>query len=234
VASRLVLIRAILSRPQRGLACTRRRTASQSLRDSKLFGDGRLCTSGRKGRADPRRIVYSGGLVDAVAHDTPRPKEIRASLWNESVITVAYHGDPLPIEPFAPHGEAVLHPALYQLFMYVAAGAPPFGRFFFGAILNALTERLVVSTMRDGQRYRVVFAKGMLVTLLKSANCRQSFGITWFTFRPDTAIIGGDPVRWADMQDIAGSQEGTRICVEDHSEEEAVVVNRRNLSSGIL
>jgi DNA gyrase/topoisomerase IV subunit B len=74
------------------------------------------------GRSPVYRLL--GGLVDAVAHDTPRPKEIRASLWNESVITVAYDGDPLPIEPFAPHGEAVLHPALYQLFMYVAAGAP--------------------------------------------------------------------------------------------------------------
>jgi hypothetical protein len=75
--------------------------------------------------------------------------------------------------------------------------------------------------MRDGRRYRVVFAKGLLLTLLQPTNCRQPFGTTWFTFRPDTAIIGGDPVSWADMQDIAARQGGARICVEDHSGEEA-------------
>jgi hypothetical protein len=108
--------------------------------------------------------------------------------------------------------------------MSVAAGAPPFGRFFFGAILNALSERLVVSTMHDGHRYRVVFAKGMVAALLQGTSCLQSFGTNWFTFRPDTGIIGGDSVTWADMQCIAawtGRQGSPRIRVEDHSSEEA-------------
>jgi hypothetical protein len=100
-------------------------------------------------------------------NDTPPLHEIRIRLWNWSAITVAWDGVPLPIEPFAPRGGGVSLPALYQLFMYLAAGAPPFGRFFFGAILNALSERLVVSTMHDDHRYRVVFAKGMVVTLLQ-------------------------------------------------------------------
>jgi DNA gyrase/topoisomerase IV subunit B len=161
------------------------------------------------------------GLVDAIANDTPPPHEIRIRLWNGSAITVAWDGVPLPIEPFAPRGGDVSHPALYQLFMYLAAGVPPFGRFFFGAILNALSERLVVSTMHDDHRYGVVFAKGMVVTLLQRKTCRQPFGTNWFTFRPDTATIGGGPVTWADMQRIATSQGISRICVEDHSGEEA-------------
>ena len=171
------------------------------------------------GRSPSHRLLE--GLVHAIANDTPPPQEIHVRLWCGSAITIAWDGVPLPIEPFVPRGRGVPHPALYQLFMYVAAGAPPFGRFFFGAILNALSERLVVSTMQDGQRYRVVFAKGLLLTLLQPKSCRQPFGTTWFTFRPDTAIIGGDPVSWADVQGIAARQGSVRICVEDHSGEEA-------------
>jgi DNA gyrase/topoisomerase IV subunit B len=167
------------------------------------------------GRSLSHRLLE--GLVDAIANDTPPPHEIRVQLWSGSAITVAWEGVPLPIEPFAPRDGGVSHAALYQLFMYVAAGAPPFGRFFFGAILNALSERLVVSTMHDGHRYRVVFAKGLLVTPLQPASCRQPFGTTWFTFRPDAATIGGDPVTWADMQRVTTKQGSPRICVEDHS-----------------
>jgi DNA gyrase/topoisomerase IV subunit B len=50
-------------------------------------------------------------LVDAIANDTPAPREIRARLWRRSAITVAWDGAPLPIEPLS--GEGVSHPALY-------------------------------------------------------------------------------------------------------------------------
>jgi len=172
------------------------------------------------GRSPSYRLLEV--LADAIANDTPAPQEIRALLWSESAITVAWDGAPLPIEPLNDKG--VWHPALYHLFMYVAAGAPPLGRFFFGAILNALSERLVVSTIHDNCRYRVVFARGTVVTLLKPTTCRQPLGTNWVTFRPDTAIIGGDAVTWADMQHMVASTErraSPRICVEDHSGEEA-------------
>jgi hypothetical protein len=174
------------------------------------------------GRSPSHRLLE--GLIDAIAHDTPPPQEIRLGLWSESAITVAWDGAPLPIEPVDPSGKGVLHPALYQLFMYVAAGTPPFGRFFFGAILNALSERLVVSTMHGDRRYRVAFAKGMVATLLQPASCGRPLETIWFAFRPDTAIIGGGPVTWADLQHIAeriGRQGGLRIRVDDHSGEEA-------------
>ena len=115
------------------------------------------------GAAEPGRSLSHRlleGLVEAIAGDTPPPQEIRVGLWSGSALTVAWDGVPLPIEPFDRSGEGVSHPALYQLFMHLAAGTPPFDRFFFGAILNALSERLVVSTMHGDHRYRAVFAKG--------------------------------------------------------------------------
>jgi DNA gyrase subunit B len=172
------------------------------------------------GRSPSYRLLEV--LADAIANDTPGPEEIRVLLWSGSAITVAWDGVPLPIEPLSDEG--VSHPAFYHLFMYVAAGTPPLGRFFFGAILNALSERLVVSTMHDNCRYRVVFARGTVVTLLKPATCRLPLGTNWITFWPDTAIIGGDAVTWADMQHIVASTErqgSSRFCVEDHSGEEA-------------
>ena len=96
--------------------------------------------------------------------------------------------------------------------------------FEFGAILNALSERLVVSTIHDGQRYRVVFSKGMLVTLLARARCNAPLGDIWFTFRPDPTIITGEVLSLADVQGTAARVEqadGTRIRVEDRTAEDA-------------
>jgi DNA gyrase/topoisomerase IV subunit B len=170
------------------------------------------------GRPAAARLLE--GLVDAIAHDTPRPQEIRVQLWSGSVITVAYDGAPLPIEPFVSGTAGVSHPALYYLFMHLYAGGAPFDRFLFGAILNALSERLVVSTMRDSDRYRVVFAKGNVVRLLHRTSCPRPLGVTWFTFRPDIAIIGGDQLTLADVERIAERQGSPRVFVEDHSGEE--------------
>jgi hypothetical protein len=88
------------------------------------------------GRSPPRRLLE--GFVGAIANDTPPPQEIRVRLWSGSAITVAYDGAPLPIEPFAPRGGAVSHPALYQLFMYVHAGTPPFWPFLLRCYLECL------------------------------------------------------------------------------------------------
>jgi DNA gyrase/topoisomerase IV subunit B len=107
--------------------------------------------------------------------------------------------------------------------MHLLAGGP-YDRFLFGAILNALSERLVVSTMRDGQRYRMVFAKGMLVTLLQRVHCQEALGTTWFTFHPDPIVVAGDPLTSADMQRIttsAGRPASVPIRFEDRSGEEA-------------
>ena len=142
-------------------------------------------------------------VVEGVAHETPLPQEVRVLLWCEDTVTVAYGGAPLPIKPICIPADAVLHPALYRLFMCITAGEAPSDRLSFGAISNALSERLVVSTVHDGSRYRAVFSKGMLVSLLASRPCSRPLGVTWLTFRPDATIVPGEPLTPRDVEGVA-------------------------------
>jgi DNA gyrase subunit B len=174
------------------------------------------------GRSTPALLLRA--VLDTVACDTPPPQEIRALLWRDQAVTVAFDGTPLPIDPFRATAEAVPHPALYHLFLQY--GVAPFGRSVpFGPFLNALSERLIVSTMRDSRRYRVVFSKGMVVTLLAHATCDRPLGTTWLTYRPDATIIAGEPLTAADAETIAErirqGAKGVRILVEDHMNEDA-------------
>ncbi|UFX47343.1 hypothetical protein HAP47_0012010 [Bradyrhizobium sp. 41S5] len=176
------------------------------------------------GTVEPDRssaLRLPSAVVDAIANLEPSPKEICVGLWSQSTITVAWDGTPLPIVPFTPIGRTVPHPAIYELFLYIRAGVPPFEPFAIGAILNALSERLVVSTVHDGQRYRVSFSKGKLVSLLDVVSCDRPLGTNWFTFSPDAATIGGYQVTWADIQCLTMRQENRRLSIEDHSGEKA-------------
>src|SRR5262249_33663630 len=144
----------------------------------------------------------------------------------EGVVTIAYDGTPLPIEsiePSATPAEGVSHPALYRHFMYLLVGHPS-GMSVFGAVLNALSERLVVSTMHNGQRYRAVFSRGMLMTLLGRVHCDQPLGVTWLTFLPDATIITGEVLTFDAVQRIserlARKAEGVRIRVEGRTTED--------------
>ena len=113
----------------------------------------------------------------------------------------AYDGSPLPIEPFRRTVDGVAHPALYQSFMYLfAGGMVPFGTSAFGPVLNALSERLVVSTMHAGDRYRVVFSKGKIVSLLRRTPSDRPLGTTWLTYLPDATIINGEVLTPGDVQ----------------------------------
>jgi len=163
-------------------------------------------------------------VVDDIAHE-PRT-EVRLLLWCEDAITIAYDGSPLPIEPFSRPADGVAHPALYESFMYLfAGGMVPFGTSAFGPVLNALSERLVVSTMHAGDRYRVVFSKGSIVSLLCRSHCDRPLGITWLTYRPDTTIIAGEALTSGEVQQIVErvgrKTEGVRIRVEDRMTEDA-------------
>ena len=163
-------------------------------------------------------------VVDDIAHE-PRT-EVRLLLWCEDAITIAYDGSPLPIEPFSRPADGVAHPALYQSFMYqFAGGMVPFGTSAFGPVLNALSERLVVSTMHAGDRYRVVFSKGKIVSLLSRKHCDRPLGTTWLTYLPDVTIITGEALTPGDVHGIAErvglKAEGVRIRVEDRMTEDA-------------
>jgi DNA gyrase/topoisomerase IV subunit B len=107
--------------------------------------------------------------------------------------------------------------------MYLLVGHPS-GMSVFGAVLNALSVRLVVSTIHDGQRYRAVFSRGMLMTLLGRVHCDQPLGVTWLTFLPDAAIITGEVLTFDAVRRIgerlARKAEGVRIRVEDRTTED--------------
>jgi DNA gyrase subunit B len=156
--------------------------------------------------------------VSNIAHE--RPQEVRILLWREDVVTIAYDGAPLPIEPSGLPADGVSHPALYRSFMSLHVPA------MYGmAILNALSERLVVSTMHAGDRYRVIFSKGMIVTLLHRAHCDRPLGTTWLTYHPDATIITGEMLTSDDVHGIAErvgrNADGVRIRVEDRMTEDA-------------
>ena len=165
------------------------------------------------------RVRLLEATVRAIVRE--RPQEIRVLLWRDDVVTVAYDGTPLPIEPFGfPSDGVVRHPALYRLFLNV-----PMGPLYFCAVLNALSERLVVSTMHAGECYRVLFAKGGIVSLLRRTHCNDPLGTTWLTYLSDTTILPGEALTRGDVygviERVGKSAEGVEIRFEDRMTEDA-------------
>lgn len=162
-------------------------------------------------------------LVSDITHELAQ--EVRILLWSEDAVTVAYDGTPLPIEPFGrPADDVVSHPALYQHFMRLTAGSRLGGPLFF-AVLNALSERLVVSTMHADHRYRVVFSRGMIAKLLSREHCDRPLGSTWFTFLPDATVVAGKGLTSGEVEEIAErikrNAKGVRVHVEHRMTEDA-------------
>src|SRR5262245_23114579 len=156
--------------------------------------------------------------VSEIAHE--RPQEVRILLWREDAVTIAYDGSPLPVESFGLPVDGVSHPALYQSFMSLVVGNTAFR-----AVLNALSERLVVSTMHAGHCYQVVFSKGTIVSLLRRSHCDRPLGITWLTYRPDATIITGEALTSGEVQQLAErvrqNAESVRIRADDRMTEDA-------------
>jgi hypothetical protein len=166
--------------------------------------------------------------LDGVVTDTPTPSAVRLLRWKGGVFTIAFDGEPLPVGPFVELGEPSNlagakddpHPALYRCFMHL--GAAPRSLAFAGAILNALCERLVVSTVSGGERYRVVFSRGMLVSLLAKAPCDEPLGTAWLTFLPDMSVVDGS-VSATQGDEIVKRVAAGRLSItyQDRSSEEA-------------
>jgi hypothetical protein len=79
--------------------------------------------------------------------------------------------------------------------------------------------------MHAGHRYRVVFSKATIVSLLHRSHCDRPLGITWLTYRPDATIITGEVLTSGEVQQLAErvgqNAEGVRIRVEDRMTEDA-------------
>ena len=164
------------------------------------------------------RLVESA--LDAVVRDTPSPTAARLLMWNDGVFTIAFDGEPLPIGPFALPVNGVPHPELYRLFMFVGAAGRTLA--FAGAVLNALSEQLLAATVSGGQRYRAVFGRGTLISLLAKAPCEKPLGTNWLTFRPDPTIITGRLTTGdgAELTKRAG-RGAVSVTFEDRSAEDA-------------
>jgi DNA gyrase/topoisomerase IV subunit B len=115
----------------------------------------------------------------------------------------------------------VSHPELYEAFMYLPARSPEHG--LGPVIINALSERLVVSTIHDGQRYRASFRHGGLVSLLgKHTLTEEPYGTNWITFKPEAAIAPGtvtpDHARRI-VERVAAGAPGVDVSLVDRSSE---------------
>jgi DNA gyrase/topoisomerase IV subunit B len=123
-------------------------------------------------------------------------------LRSGGVFTVAFDGEPLPIAPYAPLATGVAHPEPYWLFMCLAVGGSRSG--LGGAIVNALSERLVVSTVHSGVRYRAAFRRGGLIGLLgRTGQTDEALGTNWITFKPDETVVPG-AVTFEDAERLIG------------------------------
>lgn len=132
------------------------------------------------------RFVES--IVANIAKQAPSPNAVRLTLWRKGAFTVAYDGEPLPIQPRA-GARVVAHPQLYNLFLVMMVPGSPLNEG--AAVANALSNRLVVSTVHEGVRYRAGFRRGGLVSLLAADRMGESLGTTWLTFEPDAEVVPG-------------------------------------------
>lgn len=158
--------------------------------------------------------------LDGVVDDVPAPSAIRVTRWRDGAFTIAWDGEPLPIGASQLVPNAVAHPDLYRFFLYLHSPEQRLG--FSGAIVNAVSERLVVSTVHEGERYRAVFSRGMVVSLLAKAPCEAPLGSNWLTFVPDYDLLGATVSR-AEFEEIvarfASRHAALTIC--DRSDDQA-------------
>lgn len=164
------------------------------------------------GAATPAHLVEA--VATNIAIGTPAPRSVRVHLFAESAVAIAIDGEPLSIELVGD----VPHPALYSHFLQVTHHVRHLGHA--GCIANALSVRLVVSTMHDGTRYRAAFSRGGLVTLLSRAPVREALGASWLTFEPDATLLSGG-LTFEDVQSIvARLSSSVAITAHDRTDRE--------------
>ncbi|MFO0736391.1 MAG: hypothetical protein U0270_10935 [Labilithrix sp.] len=162
-------------------------------------------------------------VVGGLAKDTPKPTEMRITVFNNAVV-VGVDGKPFPVEPYTKGTTDLPHPALYAFFMTLIAGGEGLGRtLVFGGVLNALSERLVVSTMHGDLRYRAVFSRGNIVMLLSKNRYATPLGTTWLTYRRDSTKVLGPSLTLIEAQAVAQrvmQTSGIRVNVYDRVNDE--------------
>jgi DNA gyrase/topoisomerase IV subunit B len=144
----------------------------------------------------PARLLEC--IIGGIAAEAPPGNEVRLTLYRDGAMSIAFDGEPLSVEPRELGG--VSHPALYLQFLHMF-GASARGNVF--CVANALSDRLVVSTMHGDDRYRVAFSRGAILALLRREPCETPQGTTWLTYAADSSIITGPPLTMDDIHVVA-------------------------------
>lgn len=148
---------------------------------------------------EARRSRFVESVVANLAAGTPSPMAIRLTAWAGEAVTVAFDGEPLSLAPSGTRADELPQPELYQQFM--GLGMQGDLRSFAFAIANALSARLVVSTVHDGVRYRAAFGRGGLLSFLAKVPPDEVLGTNWLTFKPDADVVPG-PMTFAEAQAV--------------------------------
>ena len=154
-----------------------------------------------------------------VAGSKPTERNVRVVVWKEHAFTIGFDGPPLPIESVTRFDGDLPHPSLYDLVM--APMVPGGSRRTVGAaLINALSERMVVATVHGDVCYRARFRRGCVASLLKREEPREIFGESWLTFEPDASVVQGeialDDVRGI-VAEIARDASGVSLEIVDRS-----------------
>lgn len=148
--------------------------------------------------------VTAAGLVDTalrtivsdLADPDPSPAcvltppcAVELGLWADGVVSLHLHGVTLRLDdPYAPR--AWSEPRLYEALLYMHVRDP--GVTWILPILNALSERLQVTTRHGAQAYRATCAAGGLIGLLHEVEPGELVGDTVLAFRPDATVVPGE------------------------------------------
>lgn len=144
---------------------------------------------GDESRSLAARLIETA--LRCIAGSRPSEKNVRVVVWKDRAFTIGFDGPPLPIESIARFDGDLPHPSLYDLLM--APMVPGGSRRTVGAaLINALSERMIVATVHDGVCYRARFRRGCVASLLKREEPRESFGASWLTFESDASVVPGE------------------------------------------
>lgn len=134
-------------------------------------------------------------IVSDLAAPTPSracvltpPFAVQLGLWADGVVSLHLHGVALRLDD-VPAPRTWPAPRLYEALLHAQVPDPSVTGIL--PIVNALSERLEVTTRHGVQAYRAICAAGGLIGLLHEVDPREMVGDTVLAFRPDATVVPG-------------------------------------------
>lgn len=117
------------------------------------------------------------------------PFAVELGLWADGVASLHLHGVTLRLDA-ADRPSAWPEPRLYEALLHMHVPDPSVTGIL--SILNALSERLEVTTRHGARTYRAICAAGGLIGLLHEVDAATVRGDTVLAFRPDATVVPGE------------------------------------------